>query len=172
MSQASWSEIKDIFTNAPKAKAVRRLQNDLTKGWNRARKERKFELIKDLGILDDKGRIEEITLISTWTQSLVGTDKEQLEMVQRCLSDSKIWMDLRGAERDCLEIVYSRMLTMLDSEQVPTQEKAMFEFDPAKKKSVCDSANNTNSIGRQMRSTININGGRQVMVSQRSLVAW
>ncbi|OCF70878.1 hypothetical protein I204_08428 [Kwoniella mangroviensis CBS 8886] len=150
MSQASWSEIKDIFTNGPKAKAVRRLQNDLTKGWNRARKERKFELIKDLGILDDKGRIEEITLISTWTQSLVGTDKEQLEMV--------------------LEIVYSRMLTMLDSEQVPTQEKAMFEFDPAKKKSVCDSANNTNSIGRQMRSTININGGRQVMAPCRILL--
>ncbi|WWC97373.1 hypothetical protein V866_004252 [Kwoniella sp. B9012] len=150
LSQTSWSEIEDIFTNGPKAKAVRRLQKDLTKGWKSARKERKFELVKDLGISDDKRRIEEITLISTWTQSLVGTQPEQLKMIHRCLSDSDIWTDLRGAKRDCLELVYSRMLTLLDSGQVPTQEKAIFEFDPAKKKFVCDGASDTNSIGRQM----------------------
>ncbi|WVQ64500.1 uncharacterized protein L199_002667 [Kwoniella botswanensis] len=129
LSQASWSEIEDIFTNGPKAKAVRRLQKDLTKGWKSARKERKFELVKDLGISDDERRIEEITLISTWTQSLVGTQQEQSKIIHRCFSDSDIWTDLRGAKGI---------------------EKAVFEFDLAKKKFVCDSASDTNSIGSQM----------------------
>ncbi|WWD06143.1 hypothetical protein V865_004228 [Kwoniella europaea PYCC6329] len=135
LSQASWSEIEDMFTNRPKAKAVRRLQKDLTKAWKSARKERKFELVKDLGISDDKGRIEEITLIFN------------LDPIFGRYATGAIEDD---TPMDCLEIVYSRMLTMLDSGQVPTKEEAVFEFDPAKKKFVCDGANDTNSIGRQM----------------------
>ncbi|WVW81557.1 hypothetical protein I302_103552 [Kwoniella bestiolae CBS 10118] len=106
ITQLSWPAIEAIMKNGPKAKASRRLFRDLKTSWKEARREKKFDLDRDLGVapsFDHKGRkvnMKETILLTAWTQSYMGTPKDEINDITRCLSNDTIWPEFKGEDRE------------------------------------------------------------------------
>ncbi|WVW81571.1 hypothetical protein I302_103566 [Kwoniella bestiolae CBS 10118] len=154
-SQRTWAEIDEERKNSQQGIAFLALTRELKDKWTKALEESQLDLERDLGIKDTKScedptaGWEELNLMGTWAQSLVGGSLDAQRDVVRCLPKLPIWSELSGAGRHRYLTSVSEMLKLRETGQVPSRESPVFHLNLENGRYECDKSTNEN-LGREM----------------------
>ncbi|WVQ64499.1 uncharacterized protein L199_002666 [Kwoniella botswanensis] len=130
LKDLNWAQITKYMETNPKPKAYRALRNEIATEVDKVMTSRHGH---SYGGTYHIAESEKDTLISAWTEALVGHSEEDMTAMQKCLSTKSIWPELKGPTRKHYKDQVDSMIKSMKSGQVPVPQTAVFNYNPDEK---------------------------------------